>query len=98
MASTTISLPPSPVFTWETYELWVAKMKGYFIAYSLWEIVNDGAQPPPLPNDPTVAQSRNHNEEVAKEGKPLILTHFAVNDDILTRLMDCEKAKKLGTD
>ena len=55
MASTTISLPPSPVFTGENYELWVAKMKGYFIAYSLWEIVNDGAQPPPLPNNPIVA-------------------------------------------
>ena len=26
-------------------------------------------QPPPLPNKPTVAQLRNHNEEGAKEGR-----------------------------
>src|ERR1044072_5046924 len=94
MSSSNLSLPPAPVFTGENYELWAAKMRGYIKPYSLWEIVNDGAQPPLLPNNPTVAQIRHHSEELAKEGKALVLIHSAVSDEVLTRIMDCSRAKE----
>lgn len=94
MASTNISLPPPPVFTGDNYEMWAAKMKAYFTAYGLWEIVELGVEPAPLPNNPTVAQIRNYNEEVAKQGKALIVIHSAVNDEVFTRIMTCEKAKE----
>lgn len=94
MASSNLPLPPPPVFTGENYELWAAKMRGYFTAYGLLEIVNDGAQPPPLPNNPTVAQIRHHSEEQAKEGRALVLIQSAISDEVLTRIMDCGRAKQ----
>jgi len=31
--------------------------------------------PPPLPNDPTIDQIRNRNDEVEKESKALVIIH-----------------------
>ena len=69
-------------------------MLAYFKTYGLEEVVESGFEPPPLPNNPTMAQIRHHNEEVAKEGKALIIIHSAVNDEVFTRIMACMTAKE----
>ena len=67
MASYTLQTSPPPIFTGENYQIWAVKMKTYFKAYDLWEAMDKGLDPPPLPDDPTVAQIRNHNIENAKK-------------------------------
>ncbi|XP_022860298.1 uncharacterized protein LOC111380868 [Olea europaea var. sylvestris] len=67
MASISLSgLLPS-VFTGENYDFSAAKMKAYLKAYDLWEITKSGIEPPPLSENPTIAQLKQHSEEVAKK-------------------------------
>ncbi|XP_045795365.1 uncharacterized protein LOC123889897 [Trifolium pratense] len=94
MASNNSSLPPPPMFVGENYHLWAAKMKTYLRAQSLWDVVENGSTPPVLPNNPTVAQIRNHNEEVAKEGRSLAIIHAALHDDIFIKILNLETAKE----
>ena len=94
MASNNSSLPPPPMFVGENYHLWAAKMKTYLRAQSLWDVVENGSNPTPLPNNPTVAQIRNHNEEVAKEGRALAIIHAALHDDIFIKILNLETAKE----
>ncbi|CAJ2652692.1 unnamed protein product [Trifolium pratense] len=94
MASNNSSLPPPPMFVGENYHLWAAKMKTYLRAQSLWDVVENGSNPPALPNNPTVAQIRNHNEEVAKEGRALAIIHAALHDDIFIKILNLETAKE----
>ena len=62
MASSNISLPAPPVFTGKNYEIWAVKMKAQLRAYDLWDVVETGAEPPPLQENSTVAQMRFHSE------------------------------------
>ena len=94
MASSSSSLPPPPIFSGENYHIWAAKMKTYLRAQCLWELVESGSNPPPLPNNPTVAQIRNHNEEVAKEGKALAIIHAALHDDVFIKILNLDTAKE----
>ncbi|RDY11169.1 hypothetical protein CR513_04207, partial [Mucuna pruriens] len=50
--------------------------------------------PPPLPKNPTVAQMRNHNDEVAKEGKMLVMIDAALHDDVFIKILTLETTKK----
>ncbi|XP_022854959.1 uncharacterized protein LOC111376239 [Olea europaea var. sylvestris] len=49
--------------------------------------------PPPLRASPTIAQLKQHSEEVAKKFKALSCILFVVSDAIFTRIMTCETAK-----
>ena len=53
-------------------------MKPYLRAQSLWDVVEKGNNPPPLPNNPTLAQIRNHSDKVAKEGRALACRRISV--------------------
>ena len=94
MASSSSSLPPPPVFAGENYDLWAAKMKTYLRAQSLWEVVENGSNPAPLPENPTMNQIRFHNEEVAKESKALAIIHAAVHDEVFIKILNLETAKE----
>jgi len=50
MSSNSGSLPPPSVFSGENYDLWAVKIKTYLRAQSLWDVVENGSNPPPLPN------------------------------------------------
>lgn len=78
MASTNISLPATPVFTRENYVVWSTKVKAYFQAYGLWEVVESSLKPPALPNNPTISQIRQHSEKIAKKGKALTIILLAL--------------------
>jgi len=94
MSSNNDSLPPPPVFSAGNYDLWAVKMKTYLRAQSLWDVVENGSNPPPLPNNPTLAQIRNHGDEVAKEGRALAIIHAALHDDIFIKILNLEIAKE----
>ena len=70
-------------------------MKTYLRAQSLWEMVDNGSNPPPLSNNAIVAQIRNHNEEVNKEGRALGIIQAALHDDIFIKILNLETTKDL---
>nr|KYP36444.1 Retrovirus-related Pol polyprotein from transposon TNT 1-94 [Cajanus cajan] len=94
MASGSNSLPPPPVFAGENYDLWAAKMRTYLRAQSLWEVVENGRNPAPLPDNPTMAQVRFHSDEVAKEGRALAIIQAAVHDDVFIKILNLDTAKE----
>ncbi|GKV36117.1 hypothetical protein SLEP1_g44285 [Rubroshorea leprosula] len=56
----------TPVFNGHNYPVWSIKMKAYLRAFNLWEVVETDQQPPPLRQNPTLAQIKQHTEEVTK--------------------------------
>jgi transposase InsO family protein len=94
MASSGFSAPLPAAFNGENYNFWAAKMKAYLKAYDLWEITESGIEPPPLRANPTVAQIKQHSEDVAKKFKALSCIQSAISDSIFTRIMTCETAKE----
>lgn len=69
-------------------------MKTYLRAQSLWEVVENGSNPAPLLENPTVNQIRFYNEEVAKEGRALAIIHAAVHDEVFIKILNLETAKE----
>ncbi|XP_022866221.1 uncharacterized protein LOC111386024 [Olea europaea var. sylvestris] len=94
MASGGFTAPLPSVFTGENYGFWAVKMKTYLRAYDLWEITENGTEPPPLRANPTIAQLKQHSEKVAKKFKALSCIQSAVSDAIFTRIITCEIAKE----
>ena len=56
--------------------------------------MENGSNPPPLPNNPTVTQIKNHNEELPKEGRALAIIHAALHDDIFIKILNLEIEKE----
>ncbi|XP_012080780.1 uncharacterized protein LOC105640964 [Jatropha curcas] len=69
-------------------------MKAYTKAYDLWEVVEMGRDPPPLPNNPTLAQMNNHSEELVKKCKALSCIHSSTSKTIFARIMVCDTTKE----
>ncbi|GKV32739.1 hypothetical protein SLEP1_g41324 [Rubroshorea leprosula] len=82
------------VFNGHNYPVGSVKMKAYLRAFNLWEVVETDQQPPPLRQNPTLAQIKQHTEEVTKRYKALTCIHSAVTDEIFDRIMRCETAKE----
>ncbi|XP_073222445.1 uncharacterized protein [Cicer arietinum] len=95
MASNNIALPAPPVFTGKSYEIWSVMMRTQLRAYDLWEVVETATEPPPLQENPNVAQMRYRSEQVAKRAKALTILHSAVNDDVFMRISYLETAKQV---
>lgn len=60
MTSDSSSLPAPPIFAGGNFHLRAAKMMTYLRAQSLWDVVENESNPPPL------AQMRNHNDKGRK--------------------------------
>ncbi|XP_061374517.1 uncharacterized protein LOC133316757 [Gastrolobium bilobum] len=58
-----------PVFDGQNYHLWAVRMEAYFDASDLWEAVEQEYEIPTLPNNPTMAQIRNHKEKKQRKSK-----------------------------
>ncbi|XP_052197215.1 uncharacterized protein LOC127804394 [Diospyros lotus] len=94
MAANSLSISLPPQFVGENYQIRSVKMETYLKAYDLWEVVETGRDPPPLPDNPTIAQVKHHSEQVAKKFKALSCIHQAISESIFTRIMACETAKE----
>ena len=58
-----------PVFNGENYDLWAVKMEAYLEALDLWEAVEAEYEVLPLPENPTMAQIKNHKEKKTRKAK-----------------------------
>ncbi|XP_016733033.1 uncharacterized protein [Gossypium hirsutum] len=54
--------PLPPIFAGDNYHIWVVKMKTYLQAIDLWSAVESDVEPPPLRENPTIAQIRQHDK------------------------------------
>ncbi|XP_021688407.2 uncharacterized protein LOC110670607 [Hevea brasiliensis] len=94
MASTNFSLSSPPIFSGENYQIWAIKMKSYLQAFDLWDSVENNTDPTPLPENPTLAQIKIHNEERAKKYKAKTCIESSVSETIFIKIMACENAKE----
>ncbi|XP_031284419.1 uncharacterized protein LOC116143141 [Pistacia vera] len=83
-----------PIFNGEQYHVWAVKMKTYLRGHSLWKYVEEEKQIPELGANPTLNQIRIHEEEVAKALKALFYIHYAVTDQVFSRIMACDTPKE----
>ncbi|XP_017632748.1 uncharacterized protein LOC108475288 [Gossypium arboreum] len=80
MASSGFSPTAPPVFNGEGFHIWLVKMRTYLQAFDLWEVVNTDAKPAPLRANPTVAQIRQHADEMTKRHKAMSCIQNCVSD------------------
>ena len=59
----------SPVFDGENYDLWAVRMESYLEALDLWEALEKDYNVPPLPDNLTMAQIKNHKERKTKKAE-----------------------------
>ena len=81
-----------PVFDGDNYHIWAARMEAHLEANGLWEAVEEDYEVLPLPNNPTMAQIRNHKEKKARKSKARATLFAAVSQDIFTRIMTIKSA------
>jgi len=62
-------------------------------ALDLWEAVEEDYEVHPLPNNPTVAQIKNHKERKIRKSKAKACLFTAVSITIFTRIMSLKLAK-----
>ena len=92
-AETSFSHISSPIFDGENYQLWAVKMETYLDAMDLWEAIEEDYEVHPLPNNPTVAQIKNHKERKTRKSKAKACLFAAVSTTIFTRIMSLKSAK-----
>ncbi|GKV25633.1 hypothetical protein SLEP1_g35036 [Rubroshorea leprosula] len=78
----------------ENYSMWSVKMKVFLKGNGLWDLVENGFHPPHLPNNPTIAQLKNHSKYVEKAYQALSHIHSGVVDSLFPRIMGVETEKE----
>ncbi|RHN67383.1 hypothetical protein MtrunA17_Chr3g0102151 [Medicago truncatula] len=84
-----------PIFEGENYHLWPTRMEAYLDTHDLWEAVEDDYEVEPLPDNPTLAQIRNHKERKQRKSKAKSYLFSAVSEAIFTRIMALKSAKAI---
>ena len=79
MASSSLIGTGPPIFTGENYHIWAIKMKAYLKAQSLWDVVENDTKPLALRVNPTLAQIKKHEEDVAKKTQSSYLLTFSLD-------------------
>ncbi|GLT95077.1 hypothetical protein SLE2022_127820 [Rubroshorea leprosula] len=87
------SLSNPPLFTGKNYDVWAIKMKAFLKGNDVWDSVEKGFNPSRLPQNPSVAQIKQHAEYVAGSYKALSFIHNAVADEIFPSIMRAETAQ-----
>ncbi|XP_017406496.1 uncharacterized protein LOC108319764 [Vigna angularis] len=75
------------VFDGLNYQMWVVKMKAYLDANDVWETVKEHYEVSPLPNNPTVAQMKNHKEKRLRKSKVKSILFTAVSPIIFNKII-----------
>ena len=66
MATNNFSAPTRTLIV-ENYHIWAIKMKAYLKGLSLWEVIENDADPVALPSNPTLTRLKKHEEDLAKK-------------------------------
>lgn len=81
-----------PVFDGTNYQVWVVRMEAYLDANDQWEAVVNEYEVPPLPDNPTMAQMKNHKEMKQRKSKAKASLSAVVSSTIFTRIMTLKTA------
>lgn len=84
-----------PVFDGLNYHVWAVRIEAFLDANDLWEAIEEDYAIPPLPENPTVAQLRNHKEKKQRKSKAKSYLFSAVSPAIFTRIMTLKTAKEI---
>lgn len=88
-AETSFSHVALPIFDGEneSSDLWAVRMEACLDALDLWEAVEEDYDVPPLPENPTIAQIKNHKEKKTKKSKAKACLFSGVSKTVFTRVM-----------
>ena len=70
-------------------------MEAYLEANDLWEVVEEDYEIPPLPDNPTLAQLKNHKEKKLRKSKARLLLFTAVSIVIFNIIMTMKTTKEI---
>ncbi|KAK2426495.1 hypothetical protein QL285_025158 [Trifolium repens] len=94
-AESSFSQAALPIFDGENYELWAVKMETYLEALDLWEAVEEDFEILPLPDNPTMAQLKNHRQKKTRKAKAKSCLFAGVSKTIFTRIMSLKTAREI---
>ena len=84
-----------PVFNGENYDLWTVRMENYLKALDVWEVVEEDYDVPQLPDNPTIAQMKNHKERKNRKAKTKACLFTSVSKTIFIRIMKLKTASAI---
>ena len=84
-----------PLFDGKSYHLWAFRMEAYLEAGDLWEAVEDVYEVDPLPDNPTIAQIKNHKERKQRKSKAKATLLAAGASTTLARIMTLKTTNKI---
>ena len=84
-----------PVFNGDNYTIWAVRMEAYLDVVDLWEDVEHDYDVPPLSDNPTMAQVKNHMERKTRKSKAKACLFASVSTTIFTRIMSLKSAKAI---
>ncbi|XP_027773216.1 uncharacterized protein LOC114077489 [Solanum pennellii] len=92
-AESSFSVMAPPVFNDDNYQIWAVRMEIYLDAMDMWEEFEEDYEVPLLPNNPTMAQIKNHKDRKIKKSKANACLFSALSSSIFTRVMSLKSAK-----
>ncbi|KAL3514434.1 hypothetical protein ACH5RR_027151 [Cinchona calisaya] len=94
-AETNFSPIAHPVFDGENFSLWPVRIETYLEVIDLWEAVEEDYEVTPLPNNPTMAQIKNHKDRKTSKSRAKACLFAAVLTTIFTRVTSLKIAKEV---
>jgi hypothetical protein len=91
-ASVIVMAPP--VFDGTNYEVWVVQIEAYLDANDQWEAIENAYEVPPLLDNPTIAQMKNH-ECKQRKSKAKANLFATVSSSIFTRIMTLKTTNEI---
>lgn len=70
-------------------------MEAYLDAIDVWEAVDEEYEIPPLPNNPIVAQIKNHKENKQRKSKARASLFAAVSSNFFNRIIILKTTNKI---
>ncbi|KAA8547153.1 hypothetical protein F0562_003581 [Nyssa sinensis] len=88
------SIAPT-VFDGENYQICAVRMETYLDAMDLWEAIKEDYEFLPLPDNPTMAQIKNHKDKKMRKSKLKACLFAVVSLTIFTRVISLKLAKAI---
>ncbi|XP_051140014.1 uncharacterized protein LOC127257620 [Andrographis paniculata] len=80
------------VFNGEGYQILAAHIQAHLESNDLWEVVEEDYEVPQLPENPTMAQIRNHTQKKTRKSKAKATLFSAVSQEIFVKIMTLKSA------